>query len=185
MILFPSAKTHQRATGLVSAMILVAVLVLPLACASIGKQRSLTKVKGEVEATWILEEWYMKGEAVTPPKVEGRFIIHDNAFVLILLNRAGELPWSYYGYGKYTLDAATFSMKFDEVEFFKESTSGITVSRKLLWDGKMKPFTISTENNQLHMLSADIGFELIVDGDTLTLKQGGKIARTYRRAGAK
>ncbi|UCF00662.1 MAG: hypothetical protein JSV14_09585 [Deltaproteobacteria bacterium] len=185
MFMLSSVKARQRVTNLFSVMILIAVLVLPLACASISKERSLTEVKGEVEATWILEEWYMKGEAVSPPKVEGHFIIHDNAFVLILLNRAGELPWSYYGYGKYTIDASTFSMKFDEVEFFKESTSGITVSRKLLWDGKMKSFAIRTENNQLHMRSDDIDFDLIVDGDTLTLKQGGKITRTYRRAGAK
>jgi hypothetical protein len=164
-------------------MILVALLVLPLACASTGQQRRLDEVKSQVEATWILEEWQMKGKAVSPPKVDGRFIIHDNAFVLILLNRAGDLPWSYYGYGKYTLDASTFSMKFDEVEFFKESPSGITVSRKLLWDGKMQFFAIRSENSKLHMRSEDIDFDLIVDGDTLTLKQGGKIARTYRRAG--
>jgi len=37
----------------------------------------------------------------------------------------------------------------------------------------------------LHMLCADIDYELIVDGNTLIFKQGGKIARTYRRAGAK
>jgi hypothetical protein len=185
MIMLPSVKARQRATSLFSAMILIAVLMLPLACASISKQRSLTKVEGEVEATWILEEWYIKGEAVSPPKVEGRFIIHDNAFVLILLNRAGALPWSYYGYGKYTLDASTFSMKFDEVEFFKESTSGITASRKLLWDGKIKYFAIRTENSKLHMRSDDIDLDLIVDGDTLTLKRGGKITRVYRRAGVK
>ena len=185
MIMLPTVKARQRVTGLFSAMILIAVLMLPLACASISKQRNLSKVKGQVEATWILEEWYMKGEAVSPPKVEGRFIIHDNTFVLILLNRAGELPWSYYGYGKYTLDASTFTMKFDEVEFFKESTSGITVSRKLLWDGTMKSFAIRTDNSKLHMRCDDIDFDLIVDGDTLTLKQGGKLTRTYRRAGVK
>jgi hypothetical protein len=105
--------------------------------------------------------------------------------VLILLNRAGALPWSYYGYGKYTLDASTFSMKFDEVEFFKESTSGITASRKLLWDGKIKYFAIRTENSKLHMRNDDIDFDLIVDGDTLTLKRGGKITRVYRRVGVK
>jgi hypothetical protein len=125
MIMLPTVKARQRVTGLFSAMFLVAFLMLPLACASFGQKRKLNEVKAKVEATWILEEWYMKGEAVSPPKVEGRFIIHDNAFVLILLNRAGELPWSYYGYGKYTLEASTFSMKFDEVEFFKESPSGI------------------------------------------------------------
>ena len=87
--------------------------------------------------------------------------------------------------GKYTLDASTFSLGFDEVAMFTESISGTTVSRKLTWDGKWNSFTISTENNQLHMLCADIDYELIVDGNTLIFKQGGKIARTYRRAGAK
>ena len=184
MIMLPTVKARQRVTGLFSAMFLVAFLMLPLACASFGQKRKLNEVKAKVEATWILEEWYMKGEAVSPPKVEGRFIIHDNAFVLILLNRAGELPWSYYGYGKYTLEASTFSMKFDEVEFFKESPSGIAVSRDLLWDGKMKYFVIRTDNSKLHMRCDDIDFVLIVNGDTLTLKQAGKVTRTYRRAGA-
>ena len=185
MVMLPSVRAHQRATSHLPTMILIALLMLPLACASVGQKRNLKKVKPEVEGTWILEEWHMKGEAVSPPKVDGRFIIHDNAIVLILINRAGEGVWSYYGYGKYTLDASTFSLGFDEVAMFRESISGTTVSRKLTWDGKWKSFTISTENNQLHMLCADIDYELIVDGGTLIFKQGGKIARTYRRAGAK
>jgi hypothetical protein len=183
MIMFSPVRTHQGAKSLSLATILVVLLMMPLACASTGQQRRLYEVKSEVEATWILAEWNMKGEAVRPPKVEGRFVIRDNAIVLILLNRAGESPWSYYGYGKYTLDASTFSMGFDETSFFKESSSGITVSRKLLWDGKMKPFVIRTENDQLHMRCDDIDYDLIVDGNTLILKQGGKITRTYRRAG--
>jgi hypothetical protein len=184
MIRFLSVRANQSASRHFLAIILVGLLVLPLSCASFGQKRRLNEVKSKVEATWILGEWYMKGEAVRPPKVDARFIIHDNAFVLILLNRAGELPWSYYGYGSYTLDASTFSMQFKEVEFFKESTSGITVSRDLLWDGKMKYFVIRTDNSKLHMRCDDIDFDLIVNGDTLTLKQAGKVTRTYRRAGA-
>jgi hypothetical protein len=183
MIMFSSVREHQRAPSLVSAMILVAVLMLPLACASTGQKRRLNEVKSKVESVWILEEWHMKGEVVVPPKVASRFVIRDNAIVLIMLNRAGEPPWSYYGYGKYTLDASTFSMGFDETSFVKESSSGVTVSHKLLWDGKMMPFVISTENNQLHMRCDDVDYDIIVDGNTLILKIGGKIARTYRRAG--
>jgi hypothetical protein len=67
MIVFPSVRAYQRATGPVSAMILVAVLMLPLACASIGQKGKLNEVKSKVEATWILEEWHMKGEVVGPP----------------------------------------------------------------------------------------------------------------------
>jgi len=49
----------------------------------------------------------------------------------------------------------------------------------------MKSFGITLENNKLHMRCKDGGYELIVDANTLILKQGGKIARTYRLAGAK
>ncbi len=182
MIKFLSVRSHQRVTSLLSAMILTAMLILHLACAPNGKQQGINKVKAEFEATWILEEWHIKGQVVSPPKVEGSFIVHDNAFALILLNRAGEVPWSYYGYGKYTLDASTFSMGFDEAAFFKESTSGITVSHKLPWEG-MKPFGIGKVNNQLHMGPSDDNYEIIVDGNTLTYKKDGKILRTYRRAG--
>ena len=184
MIMFRSVKTHQRAASRLSTMILITLLMLPLACASIGQKRRLNEVKAKVEATWILEEWHMKGEVVRPPKVDGRFIVHDNACVVILLNRAVEEPWSYYTYGKYTLDASTFSMQFDETSFFKESTSGITVSRKLTFDGKMKSFAISKENNKLEM-RADDGTEATVDGDTLIYGSKGKITRIWRRAGAK
>ena len=183
MVMLPSVRAHQRAASHLSTMILIALLMLPLACASIGQKGKLNEVKSKVEATWILEEWHMKGEAVSPPKVDGRFIIHDNAIVLILINRAGEGVWSYYRYGKYTLDASTFSLGFDEVAMFTESISGTTVSRKLTWDGKWNSFTISTENNQLHMRCDDIDYDIIVDGNTLILKIGGKIVRTYRRAG--
>ena len=126
----------------------------------------------------------MKGEAVGPPKVEGRFVIRDDAFVLILLNRAGEPPWSYYGYGKYTLDASTFAMGFDQEAVFLEKASGISVSHKPSWEG-MKSFGIEMENNQLHMRPAEGGSEMIVDGNTLIIEKDGKIARTYRRAGVK
>ena len=183
MVVFPSDRAYLRATGYLSTMTLIALLMLPLACASIGQKGKLNEVKSKVEATWILEEWHMKGEVVGPPKVASRFVIHDNAIVLIMLNRAGEPPWSYYGYGKYALDASTFSMGFDETSFVKESSSGVTVSHKLLWDGKMMPFVIRTENNQLHMRCDDIDYDIIIDGNTLILKIGGKIVRTYRRAG--
>jgi hypothetical protein len=169
MVMFPSVRAHQSATSFFSALILVALLILPLACASIGQKRRLNEVKSKVEATWILE---------------GRFIVHDNACVVILLNRAGEATSSYYTYGKYTLDASTFAMQFDETSFFKESTSGITVSRKLTFDGKMKSFAISKENNKLEM-RADDGTEATVDGDTLIYGSKGKITRIWRRAGAK
>ena len=184
MIKFLSIRAHQRVKSIFSAMILVALLMLPLACATIGKQPSLNEVKAKVEGTWILEEWHIKGQAVHPPKVEARFIVHDNALELIMLNRAGEKPWSWYGYGKYTLDASTFSMGVDEAAFFIESTSGITVSHKLPWEG-MKSFGIGPENNQLHMGPSDDNREMIVDGNTLIYKKDGKIVRTYRRASAK
>ncbi len=185
MIMFPLVRASQRSASLFSGILLVALFILPMACASISQQRRLNEVKAKVEATWILEEWYMKGEAVSPPKVDGRFIIHDNAIVVFLINRAGEGVWSYYGYGKYTLDASTFSMGFDDVAMFTESTSGTTVSRKLTWDGEMKSFTISNDNSKLNMRCDDIDFDLIVDGNTLILKQGGKVARIYRRSGVK
>ena len=185
MIRLLSVRRNQSAFRHFLAMILVGLLMLPLSCASLGQKRKLNEVKSKVEATWILEEWYMKGEAVRPPKVDGRFVIHDNVFAVMLINRAGEEPWSYYGFGKYTLDASTFSMGFDETSFFKESTSGVTVSRKLTWDGEMKSFGLDMENNQLHMRTADGGLEIIVDGNSLIYKQGGEIARIYRRAGAK
>jgi hypothetical protein len=184
MIMFLSLRKNQSAASLFLPIILVVLLILPLSCASFGQKRKLNEVKSKVEATWILEEWHMKGEVVRPPKVDGRFVIHDNVFVVMLLNRAGEEPWSYYGFGKYTLDASTFSMGFDETSFFKESTSGVTVSRKLTWDGEMKSFGLDMENNQLHMRTADGSLELIVDGNSLIYKQSGEIARIYRRAGA-
>jgi hypothetical protein len=180
---FLSVRTNQRVKSLFWAMILVALLMLPLTCATIGKQPSLNEVKAKVEGTWILEEWHIKGQVIHPPKVEARFIVHDNALELIMLNRAGEKPWSWYGYGKYTLDASTFSMGFDEAAMFVESTSGITVSHKLPWEG-MKSFGISTGKKQLHMGPSDDNREMIVDGNTLIYKKDSKIVRTYRRAGA-
>ena len=64
MIMFRSVKAHQRAASRLSTMILITLLMLPLACASIGQQRRLNEVKSKVEATWILEEWHMKGVSI-------------------------------------------------------------------------------------------------------------------------
>ena len=115
MMRFLYVEADQSAFRHFLAIILVGLLVLPLSCASFGKKRKLNEVKAKVEATWILEEWHMKGEVVRPPKVDGRFVIHDNVFEVMLLNRAGEEPWSYYGFGKNTLDASAFSMGFEEI----------------------------------------------------------------------
>ena len=158
--------------------------MLPLACATTAQQRSLKKIKAEFEATWILEEWHLKGQALRPPKVEGRFVASDNAFVLILLNRSGESPLSYYGYGRYTLDASKLSMEFEKVEMFKGSASGFTVSHKHPWDG-MKSFTIGIDNNKLQMFPADGYPEITVDGNSMFITRKGEIVRTYRRAGTK
>ena len=94
MVVFPSVRAYLRTTDYLLTMTLIALLMLPLACASIGQKGKLNEVKSKVEATWILEEWHMKGEVVGPPKVASRFVIRDNAIVLIMLNRAGEPPWS-------------------------------------------------------------------------------------------
>ena len=51
MIMFSSIRTHHGAKSLFLAMILVALLMMPLACASTGQQRRLNEVKSEVEAT--------------------------------------------------------------------------------------------------------------------------------------
>ena len=75
-------------------------------------------------------------------------------------------------------------MQFIETSFFKEAASGITVSRKLTFDGKKKSFVIITENNKLEM-RADDGTEIIIDGDTLIFGKNGKITRIWRRAVAK
>jgi len=133
-----------------------------------------------IEGAWILEEWHMKDQIERPPKVEGRFFLQDGAFVLILVNQATAEPSTYYGYGTYTSDPSTFSMGFDKAELFKETASGITVSRKLPWEG-MKSFEISKKDHQLDMLSAD-GTEMIVEGNSLILKSKGKVTRTYQRA---
>jgi hypothetical protein len=74
-------------------------------------------------------------------------------------------------------------MQFVETSFFKESASGITSSHKLTFDGKLKSFAISTENNKVE-LRADDGTEIIVDGDTLIYGSKGKITRIWRRAAA-
>ena len=116
--------------------------------------------------------------------MEGRFVASDNAFVLILLNRAGESPLSYYGYGKYILDVSNLSMEFEEVEMFKGSTSGFTVSHKHPWEGT-KSFAIGTDSGKLQMFPADGYPEITVDGNTMRITRKGKVVRTYRRAGTK
>jgi hypothetical protein len=68
MARFPSPRAHQRAVSFFSAIILIAMLILPLACASISQKRRLDEVMSNVEATWILEEWHMKGEVRCHPQ---------------------------------------------------------------------------------------------------------------------
>ena len=64
MIRFLSVRGHQSASHHLLAIILFGLLMLSLSCASFGQKRKLNEVKSKVEATWILEEWHMKGEVV-------------------------------------------------------------------------------------------------------------------------
>ena len=184
MIYSLKAIFRKRVNSYFSTIMVMALIAMLLSCATISKQSSLDKVKTDLISSWILEEWHIKGQAMRPPNVEGRFIVHDNIWEIILFNNAGSKKISVAGYGKYNLDASSLAMGWDKYSLFIESASGTKVSNKLPWEG-MLSFPISVENNKSKLGPSETKSEIIIDGDTLTFMKEGKIVRIWSRASGK
>ena len=169
-------RSPLRAT----ASVLATVLVCSCALAP-GADSSLSAVKGRIEGVYSLEEWHLGAEAVRAPRVDGRFMLKDGAVITILHNRVQETSqMTVASYGSYLLDATRFSYRYDDTSVFVQTGAGITVSRKLPWDG-MRAFAVLSEGSPVRLRSDNGLQEFLFTPEVLTYSENGKLQRVWRR----
>jgi hypothetical protein len=130
-----------------------------------------------IEGVYTLEEFKRDGEIFRPPQATGRWVVLNGAVIFILNVRTqASKQTNVVGIGHYTVSETTYSYQYDEFEVFTETDGGITVSRKLPWEG-MRPYT--AEGDRLQNAETRTDFICSADGVTYNFGQGNY--RKYRR----
>jgi hypothetical protein len=111
-------------------------------------------LRATIEGIYILEEWHTDTGVFRPPQVDGRFIVLNGAVVVFLRNRIQEAnQTTTAAYGSYALKANEFSYRYEEPSVFIQTSSGITVSHKLFWEG-MRSFSATRDGETVRLRSA-------------------------------
>jgi hypothetical protein len=171
---------NQRTASYVLAFLILSVLVLWQFQPVRAAEPDVEALRTRIEGIYILEEWHTDTGVFRPPQVEGRFILLNGAVVVFLRNRIQEAhQTTIAAYGSYVLKANEFSYRYEEPSVFTQTSSGITVSHKLFWEG-MRSFSASHEGETVRLRSAT-GEEFLFSPAGLKYSQKGKVQRVWRR----
>lgn len=176
-----SATVHRFAQ--LSSLVILVLAVSLSSCASNSSttDSQLGRIKARVEGVYSLDEWQLSAEVARPPRVDGRFMLLNGAVVTLLHNRQSEAnQTTVASYGSYSLDAGRFAYRYDDTSVYVQTASGITVSRKLPWEG-MRGFAVVAEGNTVRFRSDSGNQEFLFTPDGLTYSENGKVQRVWKR----
>lgn len=131
-----------------------------------------------VEGVYALAEWRHGEVVLTPPQVEGRFILKDGLIVTILGNLADpQGVQSFTQYGRFTLDTGRFEYGYDHVANFRQTPEGIIALPPLApgWRG----FAVSILPDAVR-LATDVA-EFVFTPEGMTYSEQGVCLRRWRR----
>ena len=132
------------------------------------------------EGVYTLEEFKRDGEVFRPPQVSGRYVLMDGVIVWIFNDRTQpSKETSTTAFGRYTLDQSSFAYGYDEYEAYTQTDAGLSVSRKVPWQG-LRPYAFDTDGS--HIRNTETKTEFSCSGDGLTYAYGDGNYRKYRRA---
>lgn len=134
-----------------------------------------------IEGVYALEEFKRDGQLFNPPQVEGRYVILDGAVVWIFVDRTQPSKQSSFaGFGRYTIDGTSFAYQYDNFEVYTQTDAGISVSRKLPWEG-MRALNPVAGTDRVHLQNAESKTDFLCSSDGLTAGFGQGSYRKYRR----
>jgi hypothetical protein len=106
-----------------------------------------------LEGVYLLEEFKRDGEVFKPPQVSGRYVLLGGAVLWIFHDRTQpSKQTSFAGFGRYTIDGTSYAYQYDELEAYTQTDAGISVSRKLPWEG-MRSFSLVPGTDQVRLHS--------------------------------
>ncbi len=176
--MFGMEMTVERRRVLAGVAVPLLGLTLPLAAHAADLETD--RLRATLDGVYALEEWHTDSGVFRPPQVDGRFAVINGGITLVLHNRIQEAsPTTVAAWGNYRLDKGTFHYGYLDWSVFAQPASGITVSRKLPWEG-MRTFAASREGDALR-LSAESGDEMLFSAEGIRFSQKGKLLRVWRR----
>ena len=143
---------------------------------------SLLELRAAVEGTWQLEEWHLDGHVLRPPQVDGGWSNHDGVVLFMVHRTTSDSSWSQSGYGRYQMDASTWSYGYARTETLSGPMGGpahVTTDQR-----ERRSFSVSRQGGKIILTfegPADDRREY--DGLFFMLIQNGKVVRKWRRVG--
>lgn len=134
--------------------------------------------KALVQGVYSLAEWRREGAMLTPPRVDGRFILRDGLIVTILSDAddpGGAL--SVAQYGRFTLDTTHFAYGYEHAANFQVTPTGI-VALPMLAAG-WRIFTVRREAEQVVLATESAAFTFTPAG--MAYAEDGVVLRRWQR----
>jgi len=137
-----------------------------------------------IEGVYTLEEYKKDGQVFMPPQISGRLVFLNGAVVFIFHDRTQpSAEINYAGFGRYTVNAASFAYHYDDMSIYTHSDTGISLSKQLPWEG-MRLFTRVTEQDGLHLRNSETQSDFFCSADELKYSLLSGDYRKYRRIGS-
>lgn len=134
-----------------------------------------------IEGVYELAEWHIDGEIVTPPRIDGRFVLRDGAAITILTNSADpQNPSSAAFFGSYRLSADGFAYGYASARLLMQGPEGLIVVDQLPWEG-MRDFDVEHRDGQVALSNARHAAEFVFDAQGFAYLEKGVLQRRWRR----
>lgn len=134
-----------------------------------------------MEGVYELEEFKSEGEVFTPPQVSGSYVLVNGAVVWIFNDRTqASKQTNYAGFGHYAISETAFSFVYDDFQIFTQTDTGITVSRRLPWEG-MRAFAPVQKAEGIRLQNVETQTDFVCSAEGLIFNLGQGNYRKYRR----
>jgi hypothetical protein len=136
-----------------------------------------------IEGIYALQQWWVDGEILVPPQVEGRFVLREGSVLAFLHNRTATLP-RYSGtlFGRYRLSADTFAYGYDDALMLNHAVDGIGVGEQVPWSG-MREFSVETQDDAVYIRSRTGAEEFRFSAEGFVYSENSRPLRRWRRLG--
>ena len=141
------------------------------------------ELKKIFEGTWNLVEWPAEGKIVTPPEMDGRWMIHDG-IVMAVRHRNGPMSFeSSADYGAYTFTDTEWSYGYERQVLSKGPTAAeakTTISE--FHPIKMRTYKIAHQGKKLVLTATDNPSRWEFDGPYFSvIGADGSLIRKYKK----
>jgi len=137
------------------------------------------RAKAAIEGNWRLVEWYENGTQLAPAHADGRQSLHDGRVTILMHRDHDGVRKSYYGYGTYSLGAATYTYGYERYVVFTDTGSGITAGPGPFTGNRT--YEVKSEGEKL-VFEFDHGrWKMVFVGDTWTYLDNGQVLRKWRK----